>query len=166
MNTIHSPITTRRNLPHWQSPGATYFLTWRAIAGQHLDPEDRTLALSAIRHWDSVRWSVCAAVVMPDHVHALARPLPLDSNTLAGGAFWNLSELLKSVKGFSSNQINRRKGRKGVFWQDESYDRIVRDDAEFQEKWEYIRTNPVRAELAKTPEEYAWLYEAVAPVGG
>jgi putative transposase len=42
---------------------------------------------------------------------------------------------------------------------DESYDRIVRDEAEFLEKWNYIRNNPIKAGLADLPENYAWLYE-------
>jgi len=35
----------------------------------------------------------------------------------------------------------------------------VRDDAEFLEKWQYIRNNPVKEALAATPEDYPWLYE-------
>jgi hypothetical protein len=48
---------------------------------------------------------------------------------------------------------------KGSLWQDESYDPIVRDEAEFLEKWQYIRNNPLKASLADKPENYTWLYE-------
>jgi putative transposase len=161
MPPIREFTTSRRNLPHWQSPGETYFLTWRVTAGRQLEPEDRTIALNAIRHWDGVRWFVCTAVVMPDHVHALVRPLPIDPTVLAGAAVHDLSELVKSVKGFSAYRINRRQRRGGTFWQDERYDRIVRDDREFEETWAYIRNNPVTAELVPTPEQYAWLHEAL-----
>jgi hypothetical protein len=41
---------------------------------------------------------------------------------------------------------------------DERDDRIVRDEVEFLEKWQYIMNNPVKAELAERPEEYPWLY--------
>ncbi len=43
---------------------------------------------------------------------------------------------------------------KGSLWQDERFDRIVRDEAEFIEKWEYIAKNPIKAGLAETVDEY------------
>jgi REP element-mobilizing transposase RayT len=125
-----------------------------------LEPDDRTLALNAIRFWDGRKWHVYAAVVMPDHVHALVRPLPLDVTDPAAAEFHNLSELTRGVKGYSSYRINRRQGRAGTFWQDESYDHIIRDDQEFEETWAYIIYNPVKAGLVETPEAYLWLYQA------
>ncbi|MBX9582683.1 MAG: transposase [Gemmataceae bacterium] len=159
MQPVKAFTTTRRNLPHWQDPGAVYFLTWRAMPGRLLEEEDRALALGAIHYWDGSRWDVYAAVVMPDHVHALARPLPLTPGDLVGRGHYSLSDLLKSVKNYSSTVINRRQGRRGSFWQDETYDRIMRDESEFEEKWGYIRNNPVEAGLVAVPEEYPWLYE-------
>jgi REP element-mobilizing transposase RayT len=160
MNPIQAFTATRRNLPHWQDPGAIYFLTWNTLEGLNLEPEDRTMTLNAIRHWDALRWELHSTVVMPDHVHVLAQMLPLEPDNPVCQLSWNLSELLKSVKGFSSRSINNRKGRIGSFWQDESFDRIVRDGAEFEEKWNYIRNNPVKSGLVERPEEYEWLYES------
>ena len=91
---------------------------------------------------------------MPDHVHALARPL-----TRPTGGTFNLAEILHSIKRFSARKINQGRGVKGTIWQDERYDRIVRDEAEFLEKWNYIRNNAAKVNLAATPEEYLWLYE-------
>ena len=42
------------------------------------------------------------------------------------------------------------------FWQDESFDRLVRNDTEFERIVEYIERNPVMAGLAATPEEFPW----------
>ena len=42
------------------------------------------------------------------------------------------------------------------FWQDESYDRLVRDGEEFQRIVRYIETNPVNAGLVAMPEEFPW----------
>jgi len=63
------------------------------------------------------------------------------------------------VKRFSIYQINRLRATKGSLWQDERYDRIIRDEAEFLEKWNYIRNNPMKAGLSEYPEDYPWLYE-------
>jgi REP element-mobilizing transposase RayT len=95
---------------------------------------------------------------MPDHVHVLARPLA------KGDGVWDLAELMHSVKSFSAHQIaKRRKDRRDAgptsrIWQDERYDRWIRDDDEFAEKWQYIADNPVKEGLAATAEEYRWLY--------
>ena len=80
------------------------------------------------------------------------------SLTLTGGV-QDLAEIIHSVKRFSVHEINKRQCAKGTLWQDERYDRMVRDEAEFSEKWDYIRNNPVKAGLAERPEKYAWLYE-------
>ena len=42
------------------------------------------------------------------------------------------------------------------FWQDESYDRLVRDRLEFERIRRYIENNPVRAGLVAAPEDYPW----------
>ena len=131
-------------------------MCWRVVPGRSLEPEDRTLVLDAVRYWDERRWRVFVAVVMPDHVHTIARPLPAGPEA---EAVPDLGDLLRSVKGYSARAVNRRQGRGGALWQDERYDRIIRDERELTETWDYIRYNPVEALLAGTPEEYPWLYE-------
>ncbi len=137
-----------------QEPGRVYFLTWRCRAGIRLSPPERTVVLDSLRHWEGLKWKVFTAVVLPDHVHALVQPLPHP-----GGGVYHLKEILHSVKSFTSYRIMKLRGPKGSLWQDESYDRIVRDEAEFLEKWNYIRNNPLKAGLIELPENYAWLYE-------
>ena len=151
---------SRRHLPHWQIAGATYFLTWRCATGLILTEPERDIVLSAVLHWDSIRWDVLAAVVMPDHVHALACPLS------KGDGRWDLGELLHSVKSFSAHQIAKRRKQVGPasrrsssIWQDERYDRWMRDEDEIAEKWDYIAGNPVKAELVKYENDYRWLYQ-------
>jgi REP element-mobilizing transposase RayT len=166
---VLSEKITRRHLPHWQLAGATYFLTWRCAAGVTLTAAERDIVMAAIRHWDGTRWDVFAAVVMPDHVHVLACPLP------KGDGRWELGELLHSVKSFSAHQIakQRKKGRSeglvglvgpasrrsSSIWQDERYDRWMRDEDEVTEKWAYIVGNPVKAGLVEQAEHYRWLYQ-------
>jgi len=91
---------------------------------------------------------------MPDHVHLLLKPVVFESDD-----DFSLSKILQGIKGFSAREINKSRGRKGALWLDESYDRIIRDYDEYLEKWNYIRDNPVRAELCQAPEEYEFLWE-------
>lgn len=145
---------TRRNLPHWQQPGSVYFITWRLKGEGFLSPKEKTIILNSLLYWDKVQWNVYAAVVMPNHVHAITQPLAVPD----GGAY-NLSEIVRSVKTFSARTINAQREVRGTLWQDERYDRIIRDEAELLQKWQYLRNNPVEKGLADSPEDYAWLYE-------
>lgn len=101
-----------------------------------------------------MKWTVHAAVIMPNHVHGIAQPL-----TLPDGSAINLSEIVRSVKTFSARTINAKRGVQGALWQDERYDRIIRDETELLQKWQYLRQNPVEKGLASSPEQYPWLYE-------
>ena len=83
---------------------------------------------------------------MPDHVHLLLKP----------NAEFPLSRIMKGIKGVSARQINQLRGSTGTVWQDESWDRIVRDAAEFDEKLQYMADNPVKLGLAKVIEEYPY----------
>ncbi|MGH9351165.1 MAG: REP-associated tyrosine transposase, partial [Terriglobia bacterium] len=139
---------TGRNLPHLQVPEATYFVTFRCQKELSLPEEARDLAMSALRHWDGKRIDMDIGVIMPDHVHAIFRIV--DGSPLSG--------ILHSIKSYSANQINKRLGRSGGFWLDESFDHIIRNGDEWEEKAEYVRQNPVKEGLAEGPEAYRWLY--------
>jgi len=157
------PVTefrfSRRRLPHWQSPGEVYFITFRTTDECALRPQERDIALAACRFWDGKKIELFAVVVMPDHVHLLVQPKPVkdDPRGLYPSGFYDLSEILHSIKSFSAHEIGKLRGQKGELWQHESYDRIVRDDAEFEEKLTYISNNAVMKKLAREPEEYPWL---------
>ena len=151
---VQSFQITRRNLPHWQEPGRVYFITWRCKDRQTLNSEERAVVLETLRYWDDIKWKVFAAVTLPDHVHVLAKILPNPD-----GGFFNLGEILHSAKSFSAQKISQHRGKRGSICQDERYDRIIRDEAEFLEKWNYIRNNPVKLGLVERPAEYPWLYE-------
>jgi len=110
--------------------------------------------LESLHYWDGRKWTLYAAVIMPDHVHALVQPLTLRQSS---GVF-DLAEIIHSVKSFSVHKINRLRDGRGSLWQDERYDRIVRDEAEFLEKWQYIMNNPLKKELVQKWEDYPWLY--------
>ena len=86
-----------------------------------------------------------AWVVMPNHVHLLITPQV------------DVPALLRRLKGASARESNKLLGQTGrPFWQDESYDRLVRNTSEFERIKNYILQNPVRAGLARSIEDYPW----------
>ncbi|HKR54414.1 MAG TPA: carbamoyl-phosphate synthase large subunit, partial [Chthoniobacterales bacterium] len=92
---------------------------------------------SALKHFQGTRYLLDAFVVMPNHVHALLQPLNGHS----------LSEILHSWKSFTGKELKRRSGNRETVWQDENYDRIVRDEQELEHCREYIECNPRKAGL-------------------
>ena len=68
---------------------------------------------------------------------------------------------MDALKGASAHMINRRLGRKGKVWQEESFDRVLRSSESLDEKIAYILNNPVRKGLVSRPEDYyPWLWTA------
>lgn len=78
-----------------------------------------------------------AWVIMPNHFHALVEPM--DGNTLG--------QVLKTWKGSSARKINQLSGRSGSLWQSETFDHIVRSQAQLEHYRRYIVENPAKAGL-------------------
>jgi|GEM_PF-31432 len=149
-------IYRKDNLPHIQVPGATYFITFRTYNHRVLSDPARKIVLDAILFWDEKRWKVFSAVVMPDHVHIVAKPLVRQEDN-----YWDLSEILHSVKSYTANEVNKLEQQSGTrVWQTESYDRIIRDNKELAATLAYVHHNPVKAGLVKKSEDYEWRYVA------
>lgn len=181
-------IHTANKLPHWQQPGATYFITfrlgdsipaelrhrWQAEREQWLlhhpkpwsaeveadyhhrfsqqidqwldaghgscllrDPETRKILEDALLHFDGDRHFHHAWVIMPNHVHCLTTLSPAHK----------LELVVKSWKGFSATSINKRLNRSGPLWQEDYFDRLIRDAEHFTNCVRYIRRNPQKAGL-------------------
>jgi REP element-mobilizing transposase RayT len=168
-----------RRLPHFHSIGQPTFITWRlhgslpanrsfpsvtthgkafVAMDRILDsgctgplylrmPEIASMIVDAIhyRERNLRHYQLHAYVVMPNHVHLLITPLV------------PASRIMHSLKKGTAREGNRVLGLTGQpFWQDESYDRLVRDGMEFDRIKYYIENNPVKAGLAATAEEFLW----------
>lgn len=109
-------------------------------------PDVRQIVQECLLRFDGERLRLHAGVIMPNHVHLLLEPL-------AGNS---LSELLKGIKGASARGINQLRESTGTFWMDESYDHIVRSQAQYEHFFRYIAENPSKASLS--PGKF-WLHE-------
>jgi REP element-mobilizing transposase RayT len=170
-----------RRLPHWDVIGQPLFVTFRLHgslpAGRVFPPAQLATSGQAFRAMDRIldegvkgplflrqpeivshvvdalldgernfqRYQLHSFVMMPNHVHLLVTP------------HVDASRWLGPLKGYTGYQANRILGTHGrAFWQDESYDHLVRSDAEFERIQAYIEQNPVTAGLVAAPEEFRW----------
>ncbi len=90
-------------------------------------------------------------VIMPDHIHLFVA-FPEEGITLGR---WVQS--LKSVIGKTLLQLGIPKPH----WQEGFFDHLLRSDESYSEKWDYVRMNPARAGLVKSPEDWPYQGEII-----
>ncbi|MGA2138940.1 MAG: transposase [Verrucomicrobiia bacterium] len=131
-------------IPVWlpQDKAVVYFLT---ICVQNRQPvlanPSAITALKAAIHGIK-RWHVIAAVLMPDHLHTLVSPL--DREAPVGEFVALLKRKMRKELGAKWN------------WQSSSFDHLLRSDESTQQKWDYMRENPVRGGLVKRWEDWPY----------
>jgi carbamoylphosphate synthase large subunit/REP element-mobilizing transposase RayT len=105
-------------------------------------PSASRIVSETLRHFDRDRYLLDAYVVMPNHVHALVKPIGQHS----------MADILRSWKSFTANAINRALDRRGTVWMRETFDTIVRDEAHLDACRDYIEQNPQKARLS--PDQF------------
>ena len=151
---LHGSLPSNRVFPPAKLTSGRAFLAMDRILGkaQHgpvflRQPEIARLVVQALTDGEArfQRYHLHSFVVMPNHVHLLVTPLV------------TARQWLGPLKGFTGYRANRTLSRLGApFWQDESYDHLVRSDEEFRRVERYIEFNPVRAGLTASPEQFPW----------
>ena len=92
-------------------------------------------------------WSVHSYVIMPNHLHWFFTPL-----------MYSMSESIMHFKRYTTRQVNAYMSTKGKrFWQKEWFDHWSRSASEDEKIVQYIRYNPVKAGLVRTPEQWPYL---------
>ena len=90
-------------------------------------------------------------VVMPNHFHGIVilnasvgAGLDVGAGLKPAPTIHGLSEIVRAFKTFSARKINAKNKTPGVkLWQRNFYERIIRDDDEYQCIAEYIKNNPM-----------------------
>ncbi|RMD66568.1 transposase [Candidatus Parcubacteria bacterium] len=119
------------------------------------NPEVANMVAGAIRFLDSKKYELLAYCIMPNHVHLVITPLPVDESK---EQYHPLPDIIKSLKGFTARRANAILGRRGTFWQEEYYDHVVRNQEALERILQYVLYNPVKAGLVEKPEDWPWSY--------
>jgi REP element-mobilizing transposase RayT len=106
------------------------------------------LVEDAFLYFDSQRYHLLAWVIMPNHAHVLVQPLPN----------FQIGKIVHSWKSYTSHMANKILGKKGIFWQEDFYDRYIRNFTHYRNAIIYIIYNPVKAGLTEKPED--WLFSS------
>ncbi|HZK76472.1 MAG TPA: transposase [Candidatus Kapabacteria bacterium] len=170
----------RRNLPHLQNAGKTYFVTFRLAGSLPAEVIEKMKENQRFSVYDGAldgastgpTWlkNPILAQLVYDHILAEAlRSYHLDCFTIMSNHVHivlspmeslRLDEAMRRIKqptAFHSNQLLHRSG---PFWQRGSYDRIIRVN-EWERIISYILNNPVKAGLVTNWRD--WPYTYLAP---
>jgi putative transposase len=127
------------------------------------EPAVTGIVSEAIKYRDGKGYDLFAFCIMPNHVHMvfyvgrLAEPVnPEPGRDIVPSH--ELTRIIGSLKKYTALQANRILGRSGAFWQDESYDHVIRDDMELKRTILYVINNPVKAGLVRSWERWPWTY--------
>lgn len=101
---------------------------------------------SVIEQRQATRVELFAACLMPDHLHLLVGPR--DQDILTFQQRW---------KSWTS-RLAREAGHFGPVWQPGMWDRVCRDQGDFEATATYIIRNPVEANLVEDEREWRWTW--------
>lgn len=139
-----------------------YFEKWDAYLdkaefgpGWLSQPEIASIIKEAMHYRDGKVFDLHAFSIMSNHVHAVFK---LTSMSDWQSDVQPLSKVMQSLKSRTSRQANLLLGREGAFWQDESYDRVIRDSDEYIRIVNYVLQNPVKAGLVSRWEDWPWSF--------
>lgn len=142
-------LNTRRAFGRWDTAldRATTGPQWLA------NSQIAAIVVEALHYRHERVYDLVAFCVMPNHVHLVCTPLQCED-----GTYHALRRILQSLKRYTARESNKILQRRGAFWQSESYDRVIRDEAELERIIQYVLDNPVKAGLVPNWKAWPWTY--------
>ena len=92
------------------------------------------------------RCAVGRYVLMPDHLHLFVQ--------LAGEV--TLSRWMKGLKSAIGTAVRAEAPIAPPIWQEGFFDHLIRQSESYEQKWHYVRDNPVRAGLVQDADDWPW----------
>jgi REP element-mobilizing transposase RayT len=115
--------------------------------------------VEALHYRDGRKYRLDAYSIMPNHVHAVFEPLASANEPEA------LSSIMHSLKRRTARRANQILQRTGHFWEHESFDHYVRNNAQRKRILNYVMQNPVKAGLVTSWKQYSWNYLSPSLMG-
>ena len=114
--------------------------------------------------WENAQnWHVGRYVIMPDHIHFFCAPAKFPVPDFHRWMkYWKrLAQQAFAAREDTRPPAAAEDSRPPVvkLWQDGCWDTQMRTGAQYEEKWEYVRNNPVRKGLIANADD--WLYQGV-----
>lgn len=147
------------------------YLDNAAANGPHWlkNPEVAKMVADRIHEFNGKYYDLLAFCIMSNHVHVLfdfSVQLPSDGSEVTEANYKQLWQVIKLIRGATATFANRILGREGEqFWQEEYFDRYIRNQQHLQNAMRYTVMNPVKAKLCAVWKDYpyTWLKPDLEP---
>jgi len=123
-----------------------------------------TVVKDKLHKLDGDKYVLLSYCIMPNHVHLLL-DMSIQLQDTEGNfrketpeEYVQLSQIMQSIKGGTAYEANKLLGRKGTFWQKDSYDHYIRNQKELSNVVNYIAMNPVKAKLVERFQDFSHTY--------
>lgn len=142
----------RGRLPHWRADDVTYYVTFRHKRPL-TDDEQHTLFKRLI-NTEGRKLDFVVLCVNPD-----ATEMMFTVQDSPKGGKYELSDVVEKAKTKAGKEITKKSGERWPPFYHESYDRIVRDDAEYEDTFlKILQSTP-----AEDPSDHPTLYTPNVP---
>lgn len=136
----------RGRLPHWRADDVTYLVNFRHR--RPLDEAECNTVLTAILRGEGTRIKLICACSLPDETTVILMCLSEKPAAMDFGDF------IEKAKLKAGKRIILKTGERYSPLGTESYDRIIRDAAEFEEHWMKLISAPVDAEVVEDSSDW------------
>jgi hypothetical protein len=119
----------RGRLPHWRADDVRYFVTFRHR--RTLEPIECRILLDQLVKPHGSRWNLDIAAVGTERTELIVQVQHAE-----GGRPAELSDVVEKAKTRAGKAIVKKTGERFPPFYQESYDRIIRDEAEWAERWQ------------------------------
>jgi len=139
--------------------GHSYYLTFVTYERNPILIENIELLRESFRESKKYfNYKIDAIVILPDHVHMIITPKnSLDYPKIIQAIKYNFSKRYEERdEFFQSHSRNKRKMR--AVWQRRYYEHTIRDEKDWLEKMDYMRTNPIKHKLVENLKD--WQYSS------
>ena len=137
-------------IKRYYEPEAIYNITCNTCGRRPILKDERaaTFLMNILGYYKFIlRFSLYCYCIMPDHIHLIIQP---------HRARYNISEVMRYIKGDFGRNYNNLIRKNGIIWQRRFFDTALRTEEDITTRINYILQNPVRANIIKEATDYCF----------
>jgi putative transposase len=152
-------------IPNWLpwEQDTVYFMTFCVEGRKAVLANKQTWEICCSTFQKLDQWTILCAIAMPNHFHILGVPSDRDAK-VSSFAKWFKRWFNEAYQEAESNR-SVPNAESSWRWQEGCFDRLLRSDESVDEKWEYMRQNPVRAGLVADADDWPYQYQFNEGIG-
>jgi hypothetical protein len=146
----------RGKLPHWRADDVVYYVTFRHRRA--LEDIERKILFKLMLMPDGRKWDIAVLSVGLESTDVIFRV-----RTGMSGKPIEIADIVEPVKRKAGRQIIAKSGERFPPFYVESFDRIIRDEAEFDERLQSIIQAALEGSSEEDPAEvdFLWIGSAI-----